>query len=165
MRKVNFVGAESCVHRGSARQRRLAAQRADETAIDLTWAAGTDNNPRYPCNFTLPEVQYSKPVQRVAFFDDLLARVRALPRVEAASLVRAVPGEGYFGNGDVTVAEHPPLPQGQTLLAIDREADPGYFASMKIPFVRGHTFGSDQRLDGATEVHHQRPVRAAVSSK
>ena len=25
-------------------------------------------------HFTLPEVQYSKPVQRVAFFDDLLAR-------------------------------------------------------------------------------------------
>src|SRR2546423_6807830 len=29
-------------------------------------------------HFTLPKVQYSKPAQRVAFFDDLLARVRAL---------------------------------------------------------------------------------------
>ena len=102
-------------------------------------------------HFTLPEVQYSKPAQRVAFFDDLRARVRALPGVDAASLVRAVPGEGYFGDGDVTVAEHPPLPQGQTLLAIVRWADPGYFASLTIPFLRGRTFGSDQRLDGANE--------------
>ena len=102
-------------------------------------------------HFTLPEVQYSKPVQRVAFFDDLLARVRALPGVDAVSLVRAVPGEGYFGDGDVTVAEHPPLPQGQTLLAIVRWADPGYFASIKIPFLRGRTFGSDQRLDGVNQ--------------
>jgi putative ABC transport system permease protein len=52
-------------------------------------------------HFTLPEVQYSKPVQRVAFFDDLLARVRALPGVDAASLVRAVPGEG-----DCTTLRH-----------------------------------------------------------
>jgi predicted permease len=102
-------------------------------------------------HFTLPKVQYSKPAQRVAFFDDLLANVRALPGVDTASLVRAVPGEGYFGDGSVTIAEHPPLPRGQSLLAIVRWADPGYFASIKIPFLRGRTFGSDQRLDGATE--------------
>jgi predicted permease len=100
-------------------------------------------------HFTLPKVQYSNPAQRVAFFDDLLARVRALPGVDAAGLVRAVPGEGYFGDGSVTIAEHPPLPQGQTLLAIVRWADPTYFASLKIPFLRGRTFGSDERLDGA----------------
>jgi predicted permease len=102
-------------------------------------------------HFTLPEVQYSKPAQRVAFFDELLARVSALPGADAASLVRAVPGEGYFGDGNVTIAEHPPLPQGQSLLAIVRWADPGYFASIKIPVLRGRTFGSDQRLDGASE--------------
>jgi predicted permease len=102
-------------------------------------------------HFTLPEVQYSKLVQRMAFFDDLLARVRALPGVDAAGLVRAVPGEGYFGDGDVTIVEHPPLPQGQTLLAIVRWADPGYFASLSIPFLRGRTFGSDQHLDRANE--------------
>jgi predicted permease len=102
-------------------------------------------------HFTLPEVHYSKPAQRVSFFDDLLARARALPRVDAAGLVRAVPGEGYFGDGSVTIAEHPPLPQGQSLLAIVRWADPSYFAAIKIPFLRGRTFGSDNRLDGANE--------------
>jgi predicted permease len=103
-------------------------------------------------HFTLPEVQYNKPSQRMAFFDDLLARVRALPGVDAASLVRAVPGEGYFGDGDVIIAEHPPLPQGQTQLALVRWADPGYFASLRIPLLRGRTFGSDQRLEGTREV-------------
>src|SRR5215469_3338152 len=112
---------------------------------------GCTTNNILTMHFTLPEVQYSKPVQRVAFFDDLLARVRALPGVDAASLVRAVPGEGYFGDGGITIVEHPPLPQGQTQLAIVRWADPGYFASLIIPFLRGRTFGSDQRLDGATE--------------
>src|SRR5437764_3919094 len=94
-------------------------------------------------HFTLPKVHYSKPAQRVAFFDDLLARVRALPGVDAAGLVRAVPAEGYFGDGSVTIAEHPPLPQGQSLLAIVRWADPSYSAAIKLPFLRGRTFGSD----------------------
>ncbi len=102
-------------------------------------------------HFTLPKVKYSKPAQRMAFFDDLLTRVRALPGVDAAGLVRAVPGEGYFGDGTVTIAEHPPLPRGQSLLAVVRWADPGYFASLRIPFLRGRTFGTDQRLDGANE--------------
>ena len=102
-------------------------------------------------HFTLPEVHYSRPAQRVSFFDDLLARVRALPGVDSAGLVRAVPGEGYFGDGSVTIAEHPPLPQGQSLLAIVRWADPSYFTAIKIPFLRGRTFGSDQRLAGANE--------------
>ncbi|HXO35356.1 MAG TPA: ABC transporter permease [Candidatus Acidoferrales bacterium] len=102
-------------------------------------------------HFTLPEVQYSKPAQRVAFFDELLARVRAVPGVDAAGLVRAVPGEGYFGDGGVTIVEHPTVPQGQTQLAIVRWADPGYFGSLRIPFLRGRTSRSDQRLDSANE--------------
>jgi predicted permease len=102
-------------------------------------------------HFTLPEMQYSQPAQRAAFFDDLLARVRALPGLDAASLVRAVPGEGWFGDGTVNIAEHPPLPKGKSLLAIVRWADPSYFASLKIPFVRGRTFGSDQRLNAVNE--------------
>jgi predicted permease len=103
-------------------------------------------------HFTLPEAEYGKPAQRMTFYDDLLARVRALPGVQAAGLVRAVPGEGYFGDAAIAVAEHPPLPQGQSQLALARWADPGYFAAIKIPLLRGRTFGSDQRLDAAHEV-------------
>jgi predicted permease len=113
---------------------------------------GSATNNILTMHFTLPEAQYGKPVQRMTFFDDLLGRVRALPGVQAAGLVRAVPGEGYFGDAGIAVAEHPPLPQGQSQLALIRWADPGYFAAIKIPLLRGRTFGSDQRLDAAHEV-------------
>jgi predicted permease len=103
-------------------------------------------------HFNLPEAQYGKPVQRMTFFDELLTRVRGLPGVEAAGLVRAVPGGGYFGDAGIAVAEHPALPHGESQLAIARSADPGYFAAIKIPLLRGRTFGPDQRLDAAREV-------------
>jgi putative ABC transport system permease protein len=66
-------------------------------------------------------------------------------------VVRVVPGEGYCCDGGVTIAEHPPLPPGESNLAMIRGADRGYFGAIGIPFLRGRTFGSNQRLDAANE--------------
>lgn len=97
---------------------------------------------------SLPEAQYAQPAQRVSFFETLLERVRALPGVQAAGLVRAVPGQGYAGDNGFAIAEHPPLPQGQSQYGLTRWADPGYFAALGIPFLRGQTFDERARLDG-----------------
>ena len=102
--------------------------------------------------FALPEAQYTQAAQRVNFFEGLLERVRSLPGVQAAGLVRAVPGQGYGGDSGFWIAEHPPLPQGQSQYAIVRWADPGYFAALGIPLLRGQTFDADQRLEKASEV-------------
>jgi predicted permease len=102
--------------------------------------------------FSLPEAKYSQPVQRVNFFESLLERVRSLPGVQAAGLGRAVPGSGYWGDGGFAIAEHPPLPVGQSQYAITRWIDPKYFAALGIPLLRGQTFDQNQRLDRADEV-------------
>lgn len=102
--------------------------------------------------FSLPETKYSRPVQRASFFENLLERVRAVPSIRAAGLVRAVPGAGYEGDSGFAVAEHPPLAQGQSQLAMVRWADPQYFAALGIPFLRGQTFDANARLDGPLEV-------------
>jgi predicted permease len=101
--------------------------------------------------FNLPDPQYKQPVQRMNFFATLLERVRALPGVQAAALVRAVPGQGYFGDNGFGIVEHPPLPIGQGQYAMTRWADSEYFATMGIPMLRGETFGANQRLDNANE--------------
>jgi predicted permease len=102
--------------------------------------------------FSLPEAQYPQPAQRVAFFEGLLERVRALPGIQSAGLVRAVPGQGYFGDSGFAVAEHPPLPQGKMQFAMVRWADPQYFAALGIPILRGQTFDAKARLDGPLQV-------------
>jgi putative ABC transport system permease protein len=95
--------------------------------------------------------RHQQPVRIVAFYNTLLTRVRALPGVTAAGFVRGVPGQGFVGNEGFTIAEHPPLPQGQEQAALDRWADPGYFQAMGIPFLRGHNFDPARRLDLANQ--------------
>ncbi|MGA9720064.1 MAG: ABC transporter permease [Acidobacteriaceae bacterium] len=97
--------------------------------------------------FSLPDVHYKEPTQKVAFFEQLLARVRALPGVAAAGISSALPGEGWGGDVLIDIPEHPPLPTGQGIDLMHRGADPGYFAALQIPLIRGHYFRNDERLD------------------
>jgi len=82
----------------------------------------------------------------------LLPRVRAIPGVEAAGLATAIPGQGYWEDSGFTIVEHPPLPRGTGVWALNRWADPGYFAAMGIPILRGRVFSGSQRLDQVNEI-------------
>jgi predicted permease len=101
----------------------------------------------------LPGKRYKTPGPAPAnFFETLLQQVRVLPGVEAAGFVTGVPGQGYMGDSGFTIVEHPPLPRGNGILAVYRSADPGYFAAMGIPLLRGRIFGDNQKLDQVNEV-------------
>jgi len=102
--------------------------------------------------FSLPEEKYSQPVQRANFFSNLIERVRSLPGVRSAGLVRKLPGQGYAGDTSFSIAERPPLQTGQMQYAMVRWADAGYFAAMGIPILRGHTFDEHQWPGGASQV-------------
>lgn len=102
--------------------------------------------------FGLPEAHYNKPAQRIAFFEQLLTRVRALPGVQAAGLCSAIAGEGWGGDSLVTILEHPPLPKGEGIDLMHRRIDPGYFSALQIPLRRGRVFRNDDRLDHANVV-------------
>ncbi|HVH87379.1 MAG TPA: ABC transporter permease, partial [Terriglobales bacterium] len=101
---------------------------------------------------TLPKPRYADAVKRAAFFEQMIARVRDLPGVQAAGLGTLAPGQGYWSDESFMIVEHPPLPPGEALLAIKRATDPGYFAAMGIPLLRGRTFYDSERLERATSV-------------
>jgi putative ABC transport system permease protein len=100
---------------------------------------------------SLPEAEYGE-AQRAAFFEQLLTRLRALPEVSAAALINVPPGKGYGGDNIITIPEHPRLPPGQVQIARRRFCDPGYFAALQIPLVRGRTFTGQERLGKADKV-------------
>ncbi|HEY3707394.1 MAG TPA: ABC transporter permease [Terracidiphilus sp.] len=94
---------------------------------------------------SLPESRYKEEVQQVAFFEQLIAGVRALPGVEAAGLVSTAPGQGWGGDTLGDTVEQPR--RVEDLVDMHRRAaDPGYFAAAHIPLLRGRIFTSDERL-------------------
>lgn len=100
--------------------------------------------------FSLPDALYARPAQRAAFFENLLAAVRGLPGLQAAALTTSVPGRGYPGDNGFAIPEHP-APPGQRKYAIRIHVDPGYFAALGIPILRGQAFAPDARLERATK--------------
>lgn len=100
-------------------------------------------------HFGLPDARYTDSVQQVRFFENLITRIRAVPGVQSAGLVSSAPGQGWGGDNLVSVVEHPSLPKGKGLDLQKRGADPGYFAAIQIPLMRGRIFTADERLKRA----------------
>ena len=97
----------------------------------------------------LPEAKYANNDQKAEFFERLLADVRAIPGVQAAGFVSALPGRGHWEDNTFSIAGRPPLTPGESLDAVVRAADPGYFRAMDIPLLRGRLFTEADRLDKA----------------
>jgi len=97
-------------------------------------------------NYFLRGDKYSKPEQIVNFDTELLEKVRHIPGVKAG-LTNVVPGDGYYGDHEFWVPEHPPQPLGEHHFAAYRTADPDYFSTLQIPLVRGRFFAENERLE------------------
>jgi len=100
----------------------------------------------------LPDARYAGPPQVAEFFSDLLDRVRAIPGASAAGAVTTLPGNGHWMDSTFTIEGRPPLAPGHELDAVIRAADPGYFAAMNIPLLRGRYFTDSERLEQAKAV-------------
>jgi putative ABC transport system permease protein len=115
-------------------------------------SVGCDTQNVLTMRIDLPAGRYATNPQRANFYDTLLTRVRALPGVQAAGFNTVAPGQGYVSDWFFKITEHPPLPIGVGNTALMRWADPGYFAALGIPILRGHTFDDNQRLDRTNQV-------------
>ncbi|HTC88622.1 MAG TPA: ABC transporter permease, partial [Bryobacteraceae bacterium] len=87
------------------------------------------------------------------FYRELEARARALPGVESVSLSYGVPmGNTNIVNAGAVTFEGQQLPAGQQPPSLFfNSIDPGYFATMRIPLVRGREF-SDFDNENAPQV-------------
>jgi putative ABC transport system permease protein len=98
-------------------------------------------DPKAVLNLTMdPHAAGLDPHKGRRFFDDLLDRLRALPGVEAASVDGTSPmsDEQY---GSAVAIDGAPAPKGERLPQAQYDAvSPGYFATMKIPLLRGRDF-------------------------
>jgi putative ABC transport system permease protein len=87
---------------------------------------------------------------RTAFFEEVVARVDALPGVESAAIGMNLPLVGNMV-WDVGIPGSPPPPAPGTI-AFARVASAGYFRTLGIPFIAGRDFERTDRTDSARVV-------------
>jgi putative ABC transport system permease protein len=78
----------------------------------------------------------------VLFYDELLRRVRDVPAVQAASLIRLVPLTGSNSGTGVALPSADPNDRSAYRGTTFTSVSPGYFAMFGIPVVRGRAFES-----------------------
>jgi putative ABC transport system permease protein len=101
---------------------------------------GFDPSNVFTLQFRLPQNKYSTPEEIARFFKNAIERVRAVPGVQSAALVRAVPFSGNGGTTGYAIEGRPEpdpasLPQARFHLVT-----PEYFKTMRIPLLRGRDF-------------------------
>ena len=94
---------------------------------------------------TLPNARYKEDPQRIAFFDNLLPRLRNLPGAQSAAAVMGLPLSGLDFIISFEVGGRPPVPPSQQPAMQVRVATPDYFDTVGIPLKRGRGFTEDDR--------------------
>src|SRR5213075_1800508 len=99
----------------------------------------------------LSDVGYPKNENVIAFFDQFLSRVRAIPGVESASAIPPLPLSGSNMVTSFDIQERP-LPEGQRPGAPVRIIATDYFGTMGIPVRQGRIFDERDQLNSAPVV-------------
>jgi putative ABC transport system permease protein len=89
--------------------------------------------------------RYEEEERQVRFFEELVGRVRALPGVRAVGAINWLPLSGQRSATRMTIEGEPPTAPGQEPGADVRAVDPGFFAAMEIPVVRGRPIEEGDR--------------------
>ncbi|PZR72690.1 MAG: ABC transporter permease [Chthoniobacterales bacterium] len=87
----------------------------------------------------LPEAAYPKPESIIAFFDQLMPRLRTIPGVESVTAVWPLPLSGSNNVSSFDIEERP-MPEGQQPDSPMRIVGPDYFKTMGIPVRQGRGF-------------------------
>jgi putative ABC transport system permease protein len=104
---------------------------------------------------SLPDWKYQEPEQIVAFWRDLLHRVRSLPGVISAGTTHALPVNDFATSTTFIVEGRVPASPHEQLIANVRKVSPGFFRTLEIPLLEGRRFND---LDDG-----QRPLVAILS--
>jgi putative ABC transport system permease protein len=101
---------------------------------------GFDKSNVFTLQFRLPQTKYTRPEDIAAFFRNAIERVRAIPGVESAALVRAVPFSGNGGNVGYAVEGAAAVDPASLPQARVHFITPDYFKTLRIPLLRGRDF-------------------------
>jgi len=89
-----------------------------------------------------------QPPQLRQFYEQLLARVRALPGVTNAAVIGDLFLTDTPNSGTFTLEDRPPFPPSEQIEATISPVSPGFFEAMQVRLMRGRFFDAQQDKDG-----------------
>ncbi|HKD84753.1 MAG TPA: ABC transporter permease [Terriglobales bacterium] len=89
---------------------------------------------------SIPSTKFATPQQQISFYDRVLQRVRALPGVQSAGVIDALPLTGGGSHQPVQIEGRPLLAMADQPEVDVRLISPGYVSAMHIPLLRGRDF-------------------------
>ena len=91
---------------------------------------------------------HAQPPQVRQFYDQVLARVRALPGVKGAAVTSNLFLSNTPSSGTFTLEDRPPFPPSEQIEATIDSVSPGFFDMMQVRLVSGRFPGAEDRDDG-----------------
>jgi putative ABC transport system permease protein len=110
---------------------------------------GFDAHDLVGMNVSVAGPRYADAQASADFYRTLVERLRAQPGVQAVAAVTPLPLSGGFDRAGFHIKDRPIPPQQAP--EVDRFiAEPGYFAALRIPLLRGRDFSADDRAANAS---------------
>jgi predicted permease len=96
-------------------------------------------------SFSLPKMVYEKDEKQAAFLTSLEEHLRSIPGVRSAALIDALPFSNRGGMSSFYIQGRPKGPSDPGPHGSIRLISPGYFATLRIPQLRGRDFTHEDR--------------------
>jgi putative ABC transport system permease protein len=100
---------------------------------------------------TLPATRYAKPEQQIAFYREVLQRVRSVPATQSAAFVSFLPLTGAYRQSYFCAQGQVCQGLGKDPLVAFWQVTAGYFETMRTPLIRGRFF-TEHDIAGAAPV-------------
>jgi putative ABC transport system permease protein len=109
---------------------------------------GLDPNNVLTMRVGVPSTRFPSPLQQSNFFNEALRRIRALPGVESAGVIDALPINGGGSIQPIAIEGRPAQQMADQPEVGVRIISPAYFQALRIPLLRGRNF-NDSDAAGA----------------
>src|SRR5262249_2166190 len=102
-------------------------------------------------NLSLPPARYPSDTAQIAFFDQVIPALAAVPGVRSVGATSVMPFSGGWTTGSFEIEGYQPPPQQPGPGGDGRRVSPGYFPTPRVPLRSGRPLGEQER-GGSLEV-------------
>jgi putative ABC transport system permease protein len=111
----------------------------------LSTDLGFDTRGILAARVSLPPAKYDTPEKRLAFWDELHARLRRHPGIERVGSANGTPFSGWDVQAGYSIEGRPAPRQGEELIVHYQWVTPDYFAAIGVPLLRGRMLSPADR--------------------